>query len=75
MSNKLNIGIPCVLNMYENFPFWRTLFEQCGLGVVLSPESTMSLYQSEIGSVMSDNICFPAKLAHGHILALADIKS
>jgi predicted nucleotide-binding protein (sugar kinase/HSP70/actin superfamily) len=71
MNNKPNIGIPRVLNMYENFPFWKTLFEQCGLGVMLSMESTMSLYQSGIGSVMSDNICFPAKLVHGHILALA----
>ncbi|MDR0613195.1 MAG: acyl-CoA dehydratase activase-related protein [Dysgonamonadaceae bacterium] len=68
------IGIPRVLNMYENFPFWKTLFEQCGLGVVLSPESTMPLYQSGTGSVMSDNICFPAKLAHGHILALANME-
>jgi predicted nucleotide-binding protein (sugar kinase/HSP70/actin superfamily) len=71
MSNKPKIGIPRVLNMYENFPFWKTLFEQCGMEVILSPESTMSLYQSGVGSVMSDNICFPAKLAHGHILALA----
>jgi predicted nucleotide-binding protein (sugar kinase/HSP70/actin superfamily) len=57
--------------MYENFPFWETLFEQCGMDVILSPESTVSLYQSGIGSVMSDNICFPAKLAHGHIPSLA----
>jgi predicted nucleotide-binding protein (sugar kinase/HSP70/actin superfamily) len=71
MNNKLKIGIPRVLNMYENFPFWKTLFEQCGMDVILSPESTVSLYRSGIGSVMSDNICFPAKLAHGHISALA----
>jgi predicted nucleotide-binding protein (sugar kinase/HSP70/actin superfamily) len=71
MGNKPKIGIPRVLNMYENFPFWKTLFEQCGMEVILSPESTMSLYQSGVGSIMSDNICFPAKLAHGHILALA----
>jgi predicted nucleotide-binding protein (sugar kinase/HSP70/actin superfamily) len=74
MNHKPNIGIPRVLNMYENFPFWKTLFEQCGLRVVLSPESTMPLYQSGIGSVMSDNICFPAKLVHGHILALAKME-
>ncbi|MDR2358837.1 MAG: acyl-CoA dehydratase activase-related protein [Prevotellaceae bacterium] len=73
-TSHFNIGIPRVLNMYENFPFWKTLFEQCGMGVVLSPESKLSLYQSGIGSVMSDNICFPAKLAHGHILALSKMK-
>ncbi|OAV69683.1 2-hydroxyglutaryl-CoA dehydratase component A [Bacteroidales bacterium Barb6] len=65
------IGIPRVLNMFENYPFWHTLFTECGFEVLLSPESTFSLYQSGVGSVMSDNICFPAKLVHGHILALA----
>ncbi|MDR0829405.1 MAG: acyl-CoA dehydratase activase-related protein [Prevotellaceae bacterium] len=68
------IGIPRILNIYENFPFWKTLFEECGFEVVLSPESDMKLYQSGVGSVMSDNICFPAKLAHGHILALVEQK-
>lgn len=66
------IGIPRVLNMFENYPFWHTLFMESGLEVVLSPESTTSLYQKGVGSVMSDNICFPAKLVHGHILALAE---
>jgi predicted CoA-substrate-specific enzyme activase len=64
------IGIPRVLNMYENYPFWHTLFTACGFKIVLSPESTYSLYRKGVGSVMSDNICFPAKLVHGHILAL-----
>lgn len=66
------IGIPRVLNMFENYPFWHTLFTECNMDVVLSPESTTSLYQKGVGSVMSDNICFPAKLVHGHILALAE---
>ncbi|MDL2323415.1 acyl-CoA dehydratase activase [Bacteroidales bacterium OttesenSCG-928-A17] len=68
------IGIPRVLNMFENFPFWNTLFTECGFEVVLSPESTFSLYQRGVNSVMSDNICFPAKVVHGHILALIDEK-
>jgi predicted nucleotide-binding protein (sugar kinase/HSP70/actin superfamily) len=68
------IGIPRVLNMFENYPFWHTLFTHCGFAVVLSPESTFPLYQRGVGSVMSDNICFPAKLVHGHLLALIDEK-
>ncbi|NDW12534.1 hypothetical protein D0T50_06475 [Bacteroides sp. 214] len=68
---RKTIGIPRVLNMFENYPFWHTLFSECGIDVVLSPESTTTLYQKGVGSVMSDNICFPAKLVHGHILALA----
>lgn len=67
---SMTIGIPRVLNMFENYPFWHTLLTECGMHVVLSPESTISLYQEGVGSVMSDNICFPAKLVHGHILSL-----
>ena len=70
--SKVKIGIPRVLNMFENYPFWHTLFMRCGFDAILSPESTFSLYQKGVGSVMSDNICFPAKLVHGHILALAE---
>jgi predicted nucleotide-binding protein (sugar kinase/HSP70/actin superfamily) len=71
---KMKLAIPRILNMYENFPFWKTLFEECGFEVILSPESSVSLYQRGVGSVMSDNVCFPAKVAHGHILALIDMK-
>lgn len=71
-SPCLRIGIPRVLNMFENYPFWHTLFTGCNIEVVLSPESTTALYRKGVGSVMSDNICFPAKLVHGHILALAE---
>lgn len=67
----LRLGIPRILNMYENFPFWNTLFTLCGIEVVLSDESSGDLYQSGNGAVMSDNICFPAKLSHGHIVNLA----
>lgn len=68
------IGIPRVLNMYENYPFWHTFLSEVGFNVQLSPDSTYSLYQKGVGGVMSDNICFPAKLVHGHILALIDQK-
>ncbi len=68
------IGIPRVLNIYENFPFWNTLFSQLGFNVVLSNKSTFKMYEHGLGSVMSDNICFPAKLVHGHILDLINKK-
>lgn len=73
-SGNIKIGIPRALNMYEDYPFWHTLFTACGFDVVLSPESTYQLYQKGVGSVMSDNICFPAKLVHGHILSLIERK-
>ena len=68
------IGIPRALNMFENYPFWHTLLSECGFNVRLSPESTVRLYQKGVGGVMSDNICFPAKLVHGHILSLIEQK-
>jgi len=68
------IGIPRVLNMFDNYPFWHALLSECGFNVRLSPESTFPLYQKGVGGIMSDNICFPAKLVHGHILALIEQK-
>ena len=68
----LVIGVPRVLNMFDNFPFWQTLFYECGIDIVLSPESSYPLYQKGVGSIMSDNICFPAKLVHGHVHLLLE---
>lgn len=72
--NQGKVGIPRVLNMFDNYPFWQTLFAGCGFQVVLSPESTFKLYQKGVGSIMSDNICFPAKLVHGHVMSLIEQK-
>ncbi|PLX03882.1 MAG: hypothetical protein C0594_09880 [Marinilabiliales bacterium] len=64
------IGIPRALNIYESFHFWNTLFTNCGYEVVLSSPSSMDIYTRGQGTIMSDSICFPAKLVHGHILDL-----
>lgn len=66
------IGIPRALNMYEDYPFWHTLFTACGIEVILSDASTFSKYEEALPTVMSDNICFPAKLAHSHIRNLIE---
>ncbi|MBU4582991.1 MAG: 2-hydroxyacyl-CoA dehydratase [Proteobacteria bacterium] len=68
----LTFGIPRALNLYENFPFWCALLTHCGFRVVLSAPSGAKLFEKGVGSVMSDNICFPGKLAHGHILDLIE---
>jgi predicted CoA-substrate-specific enzyme activase len=68
----LTFGIPRALNMYENFPFWCTVLTHCGFRVVLSAPSGTKLFEKGVGTVMSDNICFPGKLAHGHILDLIE---
>ena len=64
------IGIPRALNMYEEYPFWHALFDACGIKTVLSAPSTFGLFESGARCVMSDNLCFPAKLTHGHIISL-----
>jgi predicted nucleotide-binding protein (sugar kinase/HSP70/actin superfamily) len=68
----LTFGIPRCLNMYENFPFWAAFLVECGFGAVLSSRSDSRLFERGSATVMSENICFPAKLAHGHILDLLD---
>ena len=66
------IGIPRVLNMYENFPFWSTLLVESGFSVHLSAPSKVGMYEKGAGTITSENICFPAKLAHGHIYDLIE---
>lgn len=66
----MRLGIPRSLNMYEEYPFWHTLFTECGIEPVLSGASDFTEYEKTAKKVMSDNICFPAKLTHSHILDL-----
>ncbi len=61
------VGIPRVLNMYENYPFWFTFFTKLGYRVLLSPQSNRKIYELGIESIPSESECYPAKLAHGHI--------
>ena len=61
------VGIPRVLNMFENYPFWYTFFTQLKYEVVLSPTSNRKIYELGIESIPSESECYPAKLAHGHI--------
>ncbi len=70
----MTIGIPRGLGMYEHYPFWHTLLTECNIKPVLSKASTNRLYEKGIKSIMADNICFPAKLMHGHIMDLINKK-
>lgn len=61
------IGIPRVLNLYENYPFWATFFKQLHFRVILSPFSSRKIYELGMESIPSESECYPAKLAHGHV--------
>lgn len=69
-NKRGEIGIPRVLNMYENYPLWFTLFDTLGFKVVLSDHSNHHLYETGIESMPSESVCYPAKLVHGHIINL-----
>lgn len=66
------IGIPRALEFWNSLPFWRSFWTALGFEVVVSSRSTQELYESGVASVPSDTVCFPAKLAHGHIRNLAE---
>ncbi len=66
-ATRGQVGIPRVLNMFENYPFWYTFFTQLKYEVVLSPTSNRKIYELGIESIPSESECYPAKLAHGHI--------
>lgn len=66
------VGIPRVLNLYENYPFWFTFFTELGYSVKLSPRSSRAVYSKGIETMPSESVCYPAKIAHGHIQSLID---
>ncbi len=70
MAKRGTIGIPRVLNMYENYPFWFTFLTKLGFSVVLSPKSSRDIYSLGIESIPSESECYPAKISHGHVMWL-----
>ncbi len=67
-----SIGIPRVLNIYEDYPFWFTLLTELGYRVELSGKSSAQIYYKGLSSIPSDSLCYPAKLAHGHVMDLVE---
>ncbi len=71
-DSKGVVGIPRVLNLYENYPYWHAFFTKLGFSIELSPRSERKVYERGIESIPSESECYPAKLAHGHIQWLID---
>ena len=67
-----DVGIPRVLNMYENYPFWFTFFTKLGFRVRVSPRSSRHIYELGLESIPSESVCYPGKISHGHVEALLD---
>jgi len=71
---RFTYGIPRALNFYEDYPFWSKFLSECGFGVELSDATNYADLEKGLFSVVSDNICYPAKVVHSHIYNLADKK-
>ena len=71
-ATRGTIGIPRVLNMYEDYPFWFTFLTSLGFRVILSEKSTRKTYEKGMESMPSESVCYPAKLSHGHIESLLE---
>ncbi len=71
-ASRGTVGIPRVLNIYENYPFWFTFFNELKFRVVLSSRSSKALYEKGIETIPSESACYPAKLTHGHIMSLVE---
>jgi predicted CoA-substrate-specific enzyme activase len=69
-AKRGTIGIPRVLNMYEDYPFWFTLFTNLGFRVIISEKSNRKTYEKGIETMPSESVCYPAKISHGHIISL-----
>ncbi len=66
------VGLLRVLNMYENYPLWHTIFTKLGFRVKLSPRSSREIYEKGLETIPSESVCYPAKIAHGHVTALME---
>ncbi|MBQ7612047.1 MAG: 2-hydroxyacyl-CoA dehydratase [Spirochaetaceae bacterium] len=66
-ASRGQIGIPRVLNMYENYPFWFTFFTTLKFQVLLSARSNRSIYEMGLESIPSESVCYPGKIVHGAI--------
>lgn len=71
-AKRGRVGLPRVLNLYENYPFWFTFFSELGYRVELSSPTNKTVYEKGIESIPSESVCYPAKLAHGHVMDLLE---
>lgn len=69
-AKRGTVGIPRVLNLYENYPFWFTFFTELGFRVEISQRSSKKVYEMGMETIPSESVCYPAKLVHGHIMDL-----
>ncbi len=71
-AKRGDVGLLRVLNMYENYPLWHGIFTKLGFSVKISPRSNRKVYEKGLETIPSESVCYPAKIAHGHMEALLE---
>ncbi|MDH4164452.1 MAG: acyl-CoA dehydratase activase-related protein, partial [Nitrospirota bacterium] len=67
------IGIPRMLYLNDELPFWRAFFDDLGFRTVLSDRTSRKVVNLGLESAAAET-CFPAKVALGHVRDLLDKK-
>lgn len=71
-KEKITIGIPRGLMVfYQQFPFWRTFFEELGFQVVVSEETNNQTVKKSKKLIVAET-CFPVEVMHGHVQEFLD---
>lgn len=65
----IKVGIPRALLYYQQYPLWRTFFEELGAETVVSPKTTRGILASGAAVVVAET-CLPTKIFCGHCAAL-----
>jgi len=69
---KTTIGIPRALMIfYQQFPMWRTFFEELGFSVMISGNTDKELVIRSLETI-STEVCLPVELMHGHVADLIE---
>ena len=67
----MQVGIPRALSYYDFFPFWYGFFQDLGIEIVLSDNTTKQTMTTGSALVVPET-CLPIKVYVGHILNLLD---
>ncbi len=68
-GNALTIGIPIALSNWQFLPLFARFFQSLGFQVVLSGDTNKSTIKAGVETVPAQ-MCFPVKVAYGHIAML-----
>ncbi len=69
-SEKITIGIPAALHLYEDLPFWKTFFDALSIKTVTSEVYSEALKEGK--HIADAEFCAPMAALHGHVRYLMD---